>query len=293
MTTSLLDMVEDTLKFEYLAGAVTPLQGTHTTGLRNLPYAVCAAISGGTTRLYFDDTGEFTLQAGQAFVAPAGMRHSSTLNCDFNISRWAHFQVTVFDAVDAFHLFSIPHTLAEGPAAKMGQVCEELATLTQTPASETTIACIARRKALGFRLFAIIAEAGWPCTAGNALLDSMQRLRPLLQRMHASPEQPMTLGEMSALVHLSPSRFSALFRTRLGISPGKYQQNIRINAAKTALLDSRKSIVQIADDLGFREPFHFSKAFKKSTGLNPRLYRTQLQKGMWQNRNISTLPAKL
>lgn len=288
ITTHLLTMIEETLRFEYLDGAVTPLRGTHTTGMRSLPYAVCAAISGGTTRLFFDDTGDFTLPAGRAFVAPAGMRHCSTLNCASNISRWAHFRVTVLGAVDAFQLFSIPHTFDEVRADAIGDICEELATLASLPAGEITIASIARRKSLGFRLFAIIAESGRPCEDGNSLLDSMQRLRSVIQRIHAEPDKPLTLEQMAALVHLSPSRFCALFRARLGIAPGEYQRNIRINAAKTALLDSDRSIAQIADDLGFDDPFHFSKAFKKSTGMNPRQYRTQLRNGMWNRTDGNT-----
>lgn len=282
MTTSLLAMIEDTLRFEYLDGAVTPLHVAHTTGLRNLPYAVCAAISEGTTRLFFDDTGDFTLPAGQAFVAPAGVRHCSTLNSPFCVSRWAHFQVTILDAIDAFHLFSIPHTFPEKAAASMGEICEELATQAQSSGEELPLARVARRKALGFRLFAVIAEAGRPCADGDALLDSMQRLRPVMQRLYAEPEKPLTLEEMAGLVHLSPSRFSALFRSRLGVSPGEYQRNLRMNAAKTALLDSEKSIAQIAGDLGYEDPFHFSKAFRKATGMPPRQYRQQLRQGMWR-----------
>jgi len=57
-----------------------------------------------------------------------------------------------------------------------------------------------------------------------------------------------------------------------------------MNAAKTALLDSGKSIARIAADLGFEDPFHFSKAFKTVTGMNPRQYRTELQRGMWRTR---------
>jgi AraC-like DNA-binding protein len=286
MTTSLLTMLEDSLRFEYIDGNVTSLRKSHTTGMRNLPFAVCAAISGGTTRLFFEDTGDFTLSAGQAFVAPAGVRHSSTLNSPSNVSRWAHFRVTVFDTVDAFHLFSIPHTFRGKTAKAIGAICEELTALAHSSdaewSEEWSLSRIAKRKALGFRLFAVIAEAGKPCADGEALLDSAQRLRPVMQRLHAEPEKPLSLADMAHLVHLSPSRFSALFRSRLGVSPGEYQRNIRMSAAKTALLDSEKPIARIAGDLGFEDPFQFSKSFKKSTGMNPRQYRTELRMGMWR-----------
>jgi transcriptional regulator GlxA family with amidase domain len=68
----------------------------------------------------------------------------------------------------------------------------------------------------------------------------------------------------------------------MGMPPGEYQRALRLNAAKILLLDSEKSIEQIATQLGFEDPFHFSKAFKKNSGMNPRQYRAELRQGMWR-----------
>ena len=47
-------------------------------------------------------------------------------------------------------------------------------------------------------------------------------------------------------------------------------------AAKNALHDPRLSAKQIADRLGFQYPQHFTRFFKKQTGLTPREYRLSL-----------------
>ena len=276
-------LIEDTLRFEYLDGAVTPLHDTHTTGLRILPYAVCAAVSSGTTQLYFDDTGDFTLPVGHGFVAPEGVRHCSTLNSPSNVSRWAHFRVTILNAVDAFRFFRVPHTMNKQAAKKLGDLCEELAALPAAATDPWELARIAQRKGLGFQLFALIAENSQPHPEATGLLDSIHRLLPVLQRIQAEPERPMSLGEMAHQVTLSPSRFCAIFRRCFGLPPGEYQRNTRLTAAKLLLLDSEKTIEQIAYQLGFDDPFHFSKSFKKNSGMSPRQYRTKLRVGMWRN----------
>jgi len=272
-------LIEKTLSFEYLDGGVTPLRNSHTTGMRILPYAVCAQVSEGTTRLFFDETGDFTLPTGQGFVAPEGVRHCSTLNSRTSISRWAHFRATLLDAVDAFLFFTTPRVIPKIAAGKLGELCEAMATLSSAP---WELSRIVQRKALGFQLFTLIVENSQPHPEAPLLLDSIHRLFPLLQRLQTELESPLSLDEMAREVHLSPSRFCALFRRCMGMPPGEYQRALRLNAAKVLLLDSEKSIEQIATQLGFEDPFHFSKAFKKNSGMNPRQYRAELRQGMWR-----------
>ncbi|MFA6644651.1 MAG: helix-turn-helix domain-containing protein, partial [Bacteroidales bacterium] len=47
-----------------------------------------------------------------------------------------------------------------------------------------------------------------------------------------------------------------------------------IEVAKKRLLDADKSISEIAYELGFRYPQHFTRLFKQRTGLTPNEYRT-------------------
>jgi AraC-like DNA-binding protein len=44
--------------------------------------------------------------------------------------------------------------------------------------------------------------------------------------------------------------------------------------AKQKILDDKKTINEIAYELGFKYPAHFTRAFKKSTGLTPIEYRS-------------------
>ena len=50
------------------------------------------------------------------------------------------------------------------------------------------------------------------------------------------------------------------------------QQHV-LSLGKEKLMDSRRSISQISDDLGFQYPQHFTRFFKKLTGMTPKEYR--------------------
>ena len=49
----------------------------------------------------------------------------------------------------------------------------------------------------------------------------------------------------------------------------KYLQQIRIQRAQSMLLKRDAKFAQIADETGFCDVFHFSKNFKKITGISP------------------------
>ncbi|MEI6562144.1 MAG: AraC family transcriptional regulator [Verrucomicrobiota bacterium] len=67
--------------------------------------------------------------------------------------------------------------------------------------------------------------------------------------------------------------FRRCFKTLTGLPPKQYHRLLQMRRAQEMLLHSRRSVAQIADDLGFHSAFHFSAAFKEHTGLAPSHWR--------------------
>ena len=59
----------------------------------------------------------------------------------------------------------------------------------------------------------------------------------------------------------------------MGISFSEYLAAYRINIAKAYLLDTRLTISNVAEAVGFGDTHHFSKTFKKLVGMTPAAYR--------------------
>ena len=93
-------------------------------------------------------------------------------------------------------------------------------------------------------------------------------------------QEPLTVERLSALVHLSPSRFAHLFRKETGMPPLRYVHLQRMRRARTLLKRTSHSVSEIAAEIGM-EPFHFSTRFKGETGLSPRAYRTSHDSAAW------------
>lgn len=76
-------------------------------------------------------------------------------------------------------------------------------------------------------------------------------------------------------LNLSPNYFGDLIKRETGVSASSHIHRYLINMAKNRIFDPQKSISEIAYDMGFQYPQHFSRLFKKETGLTPKEYRAQ------------------
>jgi AraC-like DNA-binding protein len=114
-------------------------------------------------------------------------------------------------------------------------------------------------------------------TRTNINKDSVSKFENLLKDYYNS-ENPLTLGvptvkHCATELNMSAHYLSDMLRKETGKSAQEHIYNFLINKAKTKLLGSTESVSQIAYELGFEYPQHFSKLFKSKTGLSPAKYR--------------------
>ncbi|MFC5402168.1 helix-turn-helix domain-containing protein [Cohnella soli] len=81
------------------------------------------------------------------------------------------------------------------------------------------------------------------------------------------------LSSLSELVGVSESYLSKQFAKEMGTSFISYLTSLRIEQAKLYLQAGSK-IYDVAEKVGYENPEHFSRIFKKTTGISPKMYRT-------------------
>ena len=105
------------------------------------------------------------------------------------------------------------------------------------------------------------------------------QLRNIRQQILSSPETKWTVAQMAEQLHLSVSRFHAVYKGHFGTSPMHDLIDARIARAKTLLLTGRElDMVQLAEQLGYNDQYHFIRQFKSHTGQTPGAYRRNLNK---------------
>jgi transcriptional regulator GlxA family with amidase domain len=101
------------------------------------------------------------------------------------------------------------------------------------------------------------------------------RFRPVLEHMDANLGAALRVTQLARMVHLEPTYFSHVFARHFGLSPIQCLIRKRIEKAQGLLLQGDEKLESLAARLGFRDAFHFSKTFKRVTGLSPSCFRVQ------------------
>lgn len=96
-----------------------------------------------------------------------------------------------------------------------------------------------------------------------------------LQYMKFNYNSNIHVNDIANYVGINRSYFSSIFKQKMNLSPKEYLQQFRLEKAKELLADTSMSIADIALQVGYKDPFIFSKLFKKIEGLSPKAYRNQ------------------
>ncbi len=79
--------------------------------------------------------------------------------------------------------------------------------------------------------------------------------------------------DLAAQLKLSSSHFSHVFKQTFGITPLAYVARKRIEAAREMMLATDQPLTQIAYAHGFCDQSHFTRTFRRETGLSPLIWR--------------------
>ena len=81
------------------------------------------------------------------------------------------------------------------------------------------------------------------------------------------------LGGWAKAVNWHPVYFERVFKRETGLTPMRWLEERRMDAARQYLLGVNKSVTEIAEAVGYSDPFYFSRVFQKHFGKPPLRYR--------------------
>ena len=110
-----------------------------------------------------------------------------------------------------------------------------------------------------------------PVKASSAIYPAVAYIQDHLR-------EDVSMKEMAALCHLSPSYFSRLFNRETGETFVNYINRQKIELAKEQLRGTNKSVSQIAGEVGYINVSNFIAVFKRMEGVTPSLYRQHMYK---------------
>ncbi len=132
---------------------------------------------------------------------------------------------------------------------------------------KNNIVCIPELKAALYKLLSAVCRHQKKKIAKNKYTCIRAGITMLEQN------SDMDIREIAESCGVSECYFRKLFKEYSGESPMDFRQHYRIEKAKQFLLSGEGlTIGEIADELNFSDIYHFSKTFKKFTGLSPKKF---------------------
>jgi AraC family transcriptional regulator len=108
-------------------------------------------------------------------------------------------------------------------------------------------------------------------------------VRAVRDRLHDAAPAPgaaaPSLGELASAVGVTPTRLAQAFRRAYGTSVGAYLRRIKLARARELLLTDEHSLAAVALACGFYDQSHFTRCFRRETGLTPDRYRREHRSG--------------
>ncbi|MBN8525602.1 MAG: AraC family transcriptional regulator [Planctomycetes bacterium] len=212
---------------------------------------------------------ELALRPGQVVVAKPGDRHADHL-----AAGTAYFAVWFSLAGGLF---------ADGVAAER-QVADT------GPDAMTAVQRMHRQVCdgvAGARLDAELAALLWLCAGALPAGSLAPAFAPgsdgFAARLHAAfaalPPGRLPVAQLAARLGLSPRTFERRCRAELGCGPARAHSGWRLDRAAELLRSTDRPVRAVSDDLGFANPFHFSRAFARRFGAAPAVWRERIGSG--------------
>jgi AraC family transcriptional regulator len=95
--------------------------------------------------------------------------------------------------------------------------------------------------------------------------------------LHAHFAESIRTAQVATAVGVHPAHLARVFRTHFRLSLGSYVRRLRLDWAARELVQSEASLAAVALAAGFADQSHFTRFFKRHTGLTPNAYRRAMR----------------
>lgn len=244
-------------------------------------HAISIIIEGGWIDTEFKNT-RFCRQRNDAWLLPQHTERRVALMSKGNEKNFTLLALAmrwnVFGGLDLLSFFETPLRFNKEDSLKIRGIIE-YALQNENDASLSPLELAVRRKCVAFEALQLIIDKSKLKEDAAKRIRHYDILRPALDIISTNLHETLSIQQLAKTCALSRPQFHHIFKEMVGIAPLEHQRNLRLAEAKRLLLEGSMNVAQIGESLGWPDPFHFSRIFKKNCGYSPRIYRNRCIQG--------------
>ena len=103
--------------------------------------------------------------------------------------------------------------------------------------------------------------------------DVFHRLCQARDRLHETPEQPLSVRDIAREAEISPYHFIRQFEALFGLTPHQFRIQSRLERGKVLLANGHHSVTEVCMEIGFESLGSFSDLFFRRVGASPSSYQ--------------------
>lgn len=222
-----------------------------------------------------DGAPPLTVQRGDVVYIPQGVLYEAKIEKNKDIPAVTYTVNLHFSDKDRNDLLLSPcisvlsHCYENHHEASLKRLCDAFHHAVSTPAG--SVRSLARVKGEFYLLLDAIGTSKAPND------DAYYPIRRGVDAFCAEWNQNERIEKYAQLSEVSVTYFYRCFRKWSGKSPIEYRTMLRLSNAETLLRCTDMQIQEIAQAVGFDDPFYFCRSFSARYGASPQLYRKQHQ----------------
>lgn len=105
------------------------------------------------------------------------------------------------------------------------------------------------------------------------IYHNVLRLAPVIDHIYEHYCEKIYIDHLADMINVSPDYFTKMFKDTIGKTPVEYINGLRVNRSMELLFSTKRSMAEIADEIGFCNPNYFHKIFKQYMNQSPLSYR--------------------
>ncbi|GAA4729258.1 AraC family transcriptional regulator [Flavisolibacter ginsenosidimutans] len=218
------------------------------------------------------DGQEYDVKSGQYFVVPAEMVHQYGSDEDAPWSiYWLHFKGRLAnDYTSQLTRNKTKFVASVNFSEERTRLFDSMYATLENGYSADNLGYI--NMCLWYFLSSFCYDDIFHVPSGNAEKDAIDLS---IEFMQQNIEHTLSLRELAAEAHISPSHYAALFKKKTGYPPLEYFNHIKVQKACQYLHFTNLQIKEIAYKVGICDPYYFSRFFSNIMGVSPLEYRNR------------------